>query len=100
MNPKDYGLPHWAKLSNLKPLTFEQLITQDIIDWMAKPEPQWAWEHTCGCGYPNAAPPCWHCTDCTDCMECEYCDEDHAGPEECPALTDPIGYTMKKDKTK
>lgn len=96
MNPKDIyadlGLGLSVKSTVMTDL-FKKLVLDDLASWTGMAETV---NHTCGCGYPNASPPCWHCTDCTDCAECEYCDEDHAGPEECPALTNPIAYFNKE----
>lgn len=100
MNPKDFpwvGSGYIEDLLGMPKISAKALwvkaLLEDIDTWADTVEPV---NHSCGCGYPNAAPPCWHCTDCEECAECEYCTESHGGPEECPALTDPIGYSMKK----
>lgn len=59
--------------------------------------------HDCGCGYPNAAPPCWHCTSCPEC-NCDVCDDFHntAVGEICPELQflNPILYLEKMQAKK
>lgn len=42
----------------------------------------WGNEHQCGCGWPNAAPPCGHCEGCMSC-NCAFCEDAHPG-EWCP----------------
>lgn len=59
--------------------------------------------HVCGCGNPNAAPPCWHCTSCPEC-NCEVCDDWHqtCAGEICPELQflNPILYQEKLEEQK